>query len=308
MVIIFGEIIPKKFAILYPVFFSRATAHLIEFCRIITFSILIPIVVLNKALDKMKKNDHEESRKTLQEEIIATLGIGHIKGALESKECQMVNKLLLLNDREVSEIMTRRNDIVAIKSDAKLRELIALASETNLSRIPVYKNSIDTIEYVIHTPHLNRHLLIPENLDQPVHKFCQTIAYKVPETKILDDLFFEFQTHRIHMAIVLDEFGNTSGLITLEDIIEQIFGKIEDETDVTETLIEKLDGTAFKAHGEASIHEFEEISGITLPKEYPKHRSMSWLILDILHRFPKEGEVVEVPGTGLQITVIDMDD
>lgn len=305
LVIVFGEIVPKKYAILFPVYFSRATAHLLEFCRIIFFPVLAPILFINRAIDRFHKKNKEEHRRLMQAEIEATLGIGHTHGALEKKEYGMMRKLLLLNDRLVSEIMTRRNEVHAMMADRTLRDLVLFATKHNLSRIPIYNTSIDDIEFIIHTPQLNPHLLNAENWKRPIRDFCETPAFKVPESKILDDLFFEFQEKRIHMAVVLNEFGETSGIITLEDIIEQIFGDIEDETDAQEESITPIDHGAYTAAGDVSLEELEEVIGESFPAQYPRHKSISWLILDILHRFPDKGEIVAVPGTTIRIEVLD---
>lgn len=307
LVIIFGEIIPKKIAIMFTVAFARATAHLLALCRVLIFPLLFPVLLINKGLDKIKKHDVEENRQIMHDEIKATLGIGHSHGALESKEFKMMSQLLLLNDKEASEIMTHSSDIIAIKADSTIRSLVRLAAKHNISRIPVYSESINEIEYIIHTPQLNAQLLNPANLDRPVSDFCHTKALKVPESKILDDLFFEFQEKRIHMAIVLNEFGQTSGLITLEDIIEEIFGDIEDESDEQVNDIRIIDDSKCEVQGDVSIEEVEEAMEMAFPAEYPKHKSISWLILDILHRFPGEGEVVEVPDSTIHLKVIDMD-
>lgn len=307
LVIVFGEIVPKKFAIMFPDLFARSTAHLLEFSRVIIYPILLPILLINKGLDKIKKQDVEKSRQLMQDEIQATLGIGHLHGALEKKEFKMMTQLLLLNDKEVSQIMTHQSDMVAIKADKTLRDLVKLAAKHNISRIPVYVDSKNDIEYIIHTPQLNALLLDPANLTRPVSDFCTTEALKVPESKILDDLFFEFQEKRIHMAIVLNEFGHTSGLITLEDIIEEIFGDIEDESDATEEEIRVVDDNSCVVAGSVTIEEVEDSVKIVMPAEYPKHKNVSWLILDILHRFPKEGEVIRVPDSNIRLKVIDMD-
>jgi len=307
LVIIFGEIIPKKIAIMFTVTFTRATAHLLELCRFIIFPILFPVLLINKGLDKIKKHDVEENRQLMHEEIKATLGIGHSHGALESKEFKMMTQLLLLNDKQVSEIMTHSGDIVAIKADSTLQSLVRLAAKHKISRIPVYTDSINDIEYIIHTPQLNAQLLNPANLKRPVSDYCNKKALKVPESKILDDLFFEFQEKRNHMAIVLNEFGQTSGLITLEDIIEEIFGDIEDESDEAVDEIKIIDDSKSEVQGDVTIEDVEESMDIAFPFIYPKHKSISWLILEILHRFPGEGEVVEVPESTIHLKIIDME-
>lgn len=311
LVIIFGEIIPKKIAILFPVEFSRATAHLLSYLHFILYPFLYPLKILNLLLDKAAQKfvaiNDVEVREIMQQEIKATLGIGHSHGALESQEYKMMKKLLLLNDKEVREIMTHRNDIFAVSAEKTLREVIEISSELNVSRLPVYTESIDNIGYIIHVPQLSQYLLDPSNLDKKILDLAATKAFKVPETKILDDLFFEFQKKRVHMAIVLDEFGKTSGLITLEDIVEQIFGEIDDETDEIETPVEAIDEQKVRAEGDATLEEIQEVLNIQFPQKYPKHKTISWLILHILHRFPEEGEIITVPGTTIKIEIVDKD-
>jgi putative hemolysin len=311
LVIIFGEIIPKKIAILFPVGFSRSTAHLLSFLNYILYPLLYPLKILNLVMDKAAKRfvkrNEAEARELMQQEIKATLGIGHSHGALESKEYQMMQKLLLLNDKEVKEIMIHRNDIYAVSADKTLREVIEISSQLNISRLPIFTESVDTIEYIIHVPQLSQFFLDARNFDRKIIEFCSTKAFKVPETKILDDLFVEFQKKRVHMAIVLDEFGKTSGLITLEDIVEQIFGEIEDETDEIEVSVERIDEAKVRADGDASLEEVQDILNIQFPNQFPKHKTISWLILDILHRFPEEGEIISVPGSAIKIEVVDKD-
>ncbi len=311
LVIIFGEILPKKFAILYPASFSRGTTHLLQYLKIIMFPILYPLQLLNLGLDKfaakIKTKNEEEDREMLQEEIKATLGMGHVQGALESKEYQMMQKLLLLNDKEAKDIMTHRSDIIAINSQKTLKDLIQLASENSFSRIPVYTESIENIDYIIHIPQLGQYLTDAKNLDRPIVDFCKSKAFRIPESKIIDDLFFEFQKKRVHMAIVLNEFGETGGLITLEDIVEEIFGEIEDETDNGQVSIEMIDSNKARSEGDVSLERVEDLLNIKFPEEYPKHKTISWLILDILHRFPKTREKIMVPETNIEIEVVDKD-
>lgn len=303
LVILFGEIIPKKFAILFPVTGSRVTAHLLEFCRIIIYPVLVPVLLINRGLDRLKKQDKEETREVMHEEIKATLGIGHSEGALEKKEYQMMNQLLLLKDKEVSHIMRHRNEIVAIKADKTLRALVKLTAKHNISRVPVYNESLDDIEYIVHTPQLTAQLLQPANLERPVADFCAMKALKVPESMLLDDLFFEFQEKRLHMAIVLDEYGQTSGLITLEDIVEQIFGDIEDESDDEDDSIIRQDDGSLVVDSDVSLEDAEEHLPVPFPDAYPKHKSLSWLVHEILHRFPEDGEVIGVPESELLLVV-----
>jgi putative hemolysin len=239
LILVFGEIIPKKIAILFPIGFAKFSAYILYMFYYLLYPAIIPISHSLKWIDKIIYKGNDIKANISEEEVGAMLDLGKKEGALQSQEYEMIKNLMLLNDKEVQDIMVRRNDIVAIQEDATLKDLIKLVAESKLSRIPVYKDNISEIDGIIFIPKIIPYILDSNNLDRRIKDFNPHDALKVPESKILDDLFFEFQKKRVHMAIVLDEFGETSGLITLEDIVEEIFGNIEDETDKIEVKIRK---------------------------------------------------------------------
>ena len=205
--------------------------------------------------------------------------------------------------------MTRRGDIVAIKEDATLRDLLDLSATSRYSRIPTYREDVKSITGIISIPKIIPFLTNEKNLDKSIKEFAPHRAYKIPESKILDDLFFEFQKKRVHMAVVVDEFGETSGLITLEDIVEEIFGDIEDETDEIEVKIRKnVDGEVFcdSSVTLAEVFKFFQYEQEEASLETYLNKTLSGLILDTLHRFPKEGEKIVLKELGISLVVINM--
>ena len=308
LILVFGEIVPKKIAILFPVQFSKFAAYILYFLYYGLYPIIMPISHGMHFFDRwVKKKDGKSD--ISEEEVGAMLDLGKREGAIESKEHEMIKNILLLNDKEVREVMVRRDHIVAMKEDATVQELLELSAQNKHSRIPIYKEDISDISWIISIPQLTPFLTDPKNLNKKIKKFRSQKAFKIPESKILDDLFFEFQKKRVHQAIVLDEFGNTSGLITLEDIVEEIFGEIEDETDEVENRIIKAAGNIF-ADGDTSLNEilkFLKAPNPEFEEEISLDQSISGIILDTLHRFPKEGELVTLSGFPFTVIVTDMD-
>ncbi len=246
----------------------------------------------------------------MEEEVEAMLYLGKKEGALERQEYEMMKNLMLLNDKEARDVMVRRSDIIAICENATLRELLILAADSKLSRIPVYKEDETEIDSIIVIPKMIHHMVDAKNLDRSIKEFNPDNAFKVPESKILDDLFFEFQKKRVHIAIVVDEFGETSGLITLEDIVEEIFGEIEDETDKTEKKIQKNKNEELVCSSEVLLSDALKVFNpeVSVSEEISLNTTLSRLILDKLHSFPKEGQKIDFQELNMSIQVIDMDD
>jgi CBS domain containing-hemolysin-like protein len=310
LILVFGEIIPKKLAILFPVHFSKFATPILYLLYYLLYPIVVPLSRMTRSIDRCAQGDGNRPNEVSEEEVEAMLHLGKKDGALESKEYEMIKNLLLLNDKEARHIMTRRADIVGIDQDATLLELLELSAKHNLSRFPVFKEDISDIDWIISIPKLIPYFTDAKNLNKKIKEFAPHTAFKIPETKYLDDLFFEFQKKRVHLAIVLDEFGETSGLITLEDVVEEIFGDIEDETDIVEVKIRKNQKGDIFCDGDVGLSELLQFMKIVPPRKQKLHldKSISWLILERLHRFPKEGEQIELKEFGITAHVVDMDD
>ena len=309
LILVFGEILPKKIAILFPVQFSKFAAYILYFLYYTLYPIVIPISHGMHFFDRWVKKKNGKSEIS-EEEVGAMLDLGKRDGALESKEHEMIQNILILNDKEVRDIMVRRDQIIAMQEDSTVQEFLEVSAANKHSRIPIYKEEINDIRWILSIPQLTPFLTDPKNLNKKIKDFCTQQAFKIPQSKILDDLFFEFQKKRVHQAIVVDEFGNTSGLVTLEDIVEEIFGEIQDETDHVEVRIIETAGNIF-ADGETSLNEllkFLKISKRNIEQEVSFDQSISGLIIDTLHRFPKEGELVPLPGFPFVTIIADMDD
>jgi len=232
LVIIFAEIIPKSvgetFAVPVSLFLAKPFFYATKL-----FSPLIWIIeVFTRPLPKKKRSISEEEIRTLS-------NIGFLEGVIEKDEKEMIHRVFLLNDLKAKDVMTPRTVITAFEGDVKLKDLKEDLFSLTHSRIPIYKGDLDTIVGICH----QRDLLIAfskeEEREKPVESFAKKEITTVSENQKIDELIPVFQNQRCHLAIVVDDFGGTSGVITLEDVLEQIIGNVVDETDETIDLRKK---------------------------------------------------------------------
>ncbi|KAA0249562.1 MAG: HlyC/CorC family transporter, partial [Chlorobiota bacterium] len=203
----------------------------------------------------------------------------------------------------VKQVMSPRVDIVAVPVDANLDEVAALILDAGHSRIPVYKDDLDQIKGILYAKDLlpmiknkflrNRSKFAPAKLAKP--------AMFVPETKLISELMQEFQEKKLHMAIVIDEYGGTSGLITLEDILEEILGDIRDEYDKEEPSIKSLDKDSYQVSGELTIGELEELLGIEFGDISPDIQTISGLIFEKAGKIPGNGFVIDIGPANFKV-------
>lgn len=267
--------------------------------------IIAPIAAL---LDRMKRPEPEEEKTIYEQEeealdeIQAFIDVGAEEGILEESEGELIQSIIEFRDTRVEEIMQARTNIVAIEASAKMSDARQLMIESKYSRIPVYRDQIDNIEGIIYV----RDLLAfceSEKSDQPVTE-CMRTAYFVPESKSVRELLEEMQKAKIQIAIVIDEYGGVAGLVTIEDIIEEILGEIEDEDEGTidEGIIQQEDGS-FLVDGSAEIRKVELLYDKEL--EADDFTTVAGLIINKLGHMPSVGEKLEFKG--LQLEVVEAD-
>jgi putative hemolysin len=218
-------------------------------------------------------------------------------------ESDLIDGIVSFKEISVKEVMTPRADIVAISADTNFQEVLELINSTHHSRIPLYEEDLDNITGIIYAKDLLTFLNNNEktrNID--LAKAARKALY-IPETKMIQDLLREFQDKKMHIAIVIDEFGGTSGLITLEDIIEEIVGEIRDELDVEENEIIKIDSNKFIVLGKVSIEELNESMNIEIPVD-EGYDSIGGFILNRAGEVPKEGYSFKYQNTILTVKEI----
>lgn len=245
-------------------------------------------------------------REITEEEILNLVDEGEETGAIEQKEKSRIENIFDFTDRAASEIMTHRTDIAALEDTAALDETVKLAIETGYSRIPVYHEDIDNIIGVLYVKDLLRYVC-GENSEQfSLTELVRSVPF-VPKSKTCETLFALMTEKKVQMAVIVDEYGGTEGLITLEDLVELILGNIQDEFDNEDESIKQLGKNAFSAEGTTLIEEVEKIIGASL--DAPENcDTLAAFILEHLGRIPQPNEHPVINVNNITFTVSEIDE
>ena len=244
---------------------------------------------------------NREPAQVTEEEIRMMVDVGNEKGVIEESDREMINNIFEFDDRTAGEVMTHRTDIVAVPDDAKVGDIVDLAQEEGFSRIPVYHEDIDNITGIIYVKDLLCLVGRDASREFTLQDFVREVLY-VPESNRCKELFREFTEKKAHVAVVVDEYGGTSGLVTMEDLLESIVGNIQDEYDNEEEEFQKVDETTFTIDGAADLEDVSKLLGIDLP-ETDDYDTLGGLITDRLGRIPSEGEHPVVVVQNVEFTV-----
>jgi CBS domain containing-hemolysin-like protein len=237
------------------------------------------------------------------EDVIAVVEAGEEGGEIEEEEREMIHSILELGDTAVRDVMIPRVDMVAVERKSPIREALDKITEEGHSRIPVYEGSIDRIVGVVYAKDLLRPSF-RDALDLPAERVMRE-PYFVPEGKRVDDLLREFQREKVHLAVVVDEYGGTAGLVTMEDLLEEIVGEIQDEYDRDDDLFEAVGPDSALVNAKIDLEELNERFDITIPTE--RHDTLGGYLYDLIDRVPAEGESFEDPVGGLLFKVEKVD-
>lgn len=296
-ILIFGEITPKSFATKYSIRMSILAARPIYIMQIIFSPIIWFLDKIVQFLIKKLGSDIKEEQIS-EEEIKAIIDIGAEEGSILKAEKELLKNVLQFNDIHVEEVMTPRVSIDALPIESTLQEAIDFVIRKSHSRIPVYKNTIDNIVGIITIKDV---LIMSEKYH--ANKKLENLELKkpiiVPVSKKIDVLFREFQHARTHLAIVIDEYGGTAGIVTLGDLLEEIVGEIIDESDIEELPIQNVSEYEIIAHGTTKVEDISDYLDIQIQGN--EKEPISALILDKLHRFPKEGEVIKLSHAKIKV-------
>lgn len=287
LLLLFGEIIPKVYVRRNPLSAVQRNAAILNLLIHICYPLSKILVKTSQTVNKKIMRHHPSN--ISMDELSEALAITEVT---ESDEKKMLQDIIKFGEKTVEKIMTSRIDITAIDIHLNFKELIQQIIETGYSRIPVFEDSRDSIKGVIYVKDLLAHI------DEKEDFKWQTLlrpAYFVPETKRIDDLLEEFRNKKIHMAIVVDEFGGTSGIVTLEDILEEIVGEISDEYDEEERQFVRIDKNTYIFEGKILLNDFYKITG-TDEAEFEKvsgeAETLAGLILELKENFPVAKEKI----------------
>ncbi len=288
LIVIFGELIPKVAASKNPVTFSKFCAVPLYMINIVLYPIseiiteAIKISIANLKYDKTKIAMKPD-------ELTELAKLSHERGTIVEEEQGLIHSIVNFRSVSVQEVMTPRVDIVAIPDSINITELFALINSSGHSRLPLYRNDLDNIIGVIYAKDLLP--FIKEKGEQSIFS-VNSIARKilfVPKTKMINDLMYIFQEKKMHIAVVVDEYGGTAGVITLEDILEEIIGEIRDEYDKEENPVIKISETSLLVLGKYSINELNDLLNISINTDKNDFETVGGFVLNQAGHIPKEG-------------------
>lgn len=248
-------------------------------------------------------NDADKQEEKMEEEIIQIVSEGHEQGAIDAQEAKMISNIMEFDDKVASEVMTHRKNIVAFDVHMPLRQIAVSMAEGRYSRYPVYENDVDNIVGILHIKDVLKFLLsCPDGQD--VREVMRQ-PYFVPETQNISHLFRQMKNNSQHMAIVIDEYGQTAGVISMEDILEEIVGNILDEYDIDEHFIQELDDHTYIMKGLTELSEVEDVLGITFDDDFD---TLNGFIISKLEHIPSEEEHASVDYQGYHFQITSMAD
>jgi CBS domain containing-hemolysin-like protein len=265
---------------------------------IITRPLVQPWYLLSDLIARRALGISDEARvSTTEEDLRVLVDAVEETEALEDDEREMIASIFEMSDRDVSEIMVPRVDMVTTEGTTRIVETVDLLVKTGHSRIPVYENDLDHVLGLVHLRDLAGAMLTGQD-EAPVSSLVRPM-HVVPETKKIDELLHEFQKQHIQMALVVDEYGGTEGVVTIEDLVEEIVGEIRDEYDVEEELIEKLSEREAIIDGRVSIHDANEALGIDLDDR--DFDTIGGLVYGQLEKVPSPGDIVEIGDVTIRV-------
>src|SRR5690554_3324410 len=285
--IVLGELMPKAIAIQQPIRTTMSVAIPLRVFYIVFRPLILMLNGLSAALLRLigyKVKSEGELQTT--EDIHYLLDQGMESGVLNSSEHELIKKVFEFNERMVKNIMVPRNKIAGVDVESGMEDVLERITSEGYSRVPIYEDDIDQIIGVIHTKDI---LPILTKGAQVVIRDIMRKPYFIPETKMINELMAELQQQRIQMAIVLDEFGGTAGIVTLEDIMEELVGEIQDEYDEETPVVEKISATEYMVDATANVHDVNQFLPHDLP-EGSDYDTISGLVGDLFDKIPDVGE------------------
>ncbi len=301
IIVYLGEVVPKIYANQKSIGFAKMTVPFINFSFMFFKPVSWVLTNISSIFEsKKKKKTNEISAEQLNQALELTTN-----EETTEEEKGILKGIVNFGQLNVKQVMRSRVDITMLDITLNFMELVNKINSCGYSRIPIFKESIDNIEGILYSKDLLPHIHKKENFDWK--KLIRT-PFFIPETKKIDTLLKDFQAKHVHMAIVVDEYGGTSGLVTLEDVMEEIFGEIQDESDVDETIYKKIDNHTYVFEGKTTLIDFCKITEqdpTVFEKVKGENESLGGLILELQRKLPNIGEVITFENYEFKIVAVD---
>ena len=284
--LVFGELVPKRLAMKHYEKISFATIGVIRWISIITAPFVKLLTVVTNGISKIFGVGENEEETVTEEEIKMMVNQGEEKGTIEEEERELINNVFEFNDITVSEIMRHRKDIFAVDINISNEELLEELSkeEYRYSRIPVYEETIDEIKGILYVKD------VLKNINKKSFKVKDVVkeAYFISQNRLINEVFKELQRNKMQIAIIVDEYGGTAGLVTMEDILEELVGDIYDEYDKEEKEYEKIDDNTYMLSGSLPIYDVNKLLNADIPEG--DYDTLSGFLQEELGRIPEDEE------------------
>jgi putative hemolysin len=293
LVLYIGELLPMGMAANH----GQRLALAIAPALLVLTRLLAPLLVVLARLARIRSERRDMVSSITETEIRQLTALGHTEGEIKEHERELIERAFRLDETKTWEIMTPRVDVFAWQDSKRLSDIAPELATVRHSRVPVYGESIDDITGVLYLRDAYQALVTGQS-EMPLGGLARE-PLVVPGSLPLAKLLRDFQTRRIHLAVVVDEYGGTDGLVTLEDVLEELVGEIVDETDVAEDPITRLSRSEILAWGDADLREINHFFNTALPQL--EHRSLNGYLLEELGRVPEPGEQIEREGILIEV-------
>ncbi len=309
--IVLGELVPKQIALANPEAFAKKVVGALRFFDAVLRPFAWLVTRSTRGILKLLRINPDDNRAVAsEEEIRMLLDQGKRSGSILSNESDMIVNIFEFNDKEVSEIMTHRTSVVGLKLTATLEECVDIAVHEKYSRLPVYDDDLDDITGVLHIKDLLFYLANEKSREVFDLRTLLREPYWVPESKNVDQLFREMQIEHVSLAVVIDEYGGTAGIVTIEDLLEEIVGNIQDEYDEEDYDITPNEDGSHVLSGLLSPEDINRVlpDAYFPPDETDDYDTIAGLIIAMLGRIPDSDEQPEITYRNMTFTVLAMDD
>ena len=302
--IVFGELVPKALALANAERFALAIAGPFELLEKLLGPLVRVLEAITNAIARPLGGEQTDRYRISMEELKILVERGGEQGVLEAEEEQMISAVIELGEGRIHEVMVPRIDVTAIPVDTSMSEAVDTILREGHSRIPVYEESIDNIVGILYAKDLLPYL--KDNAAPPELRRLLRTPLFVPESMSVDDLLHELQRRKVHIAIVLDEYGGTAGIVTIEDLLEEIVGEIQDEYDVEEPMVVRLSDDQVRFDGRANIDDFIEALAVDLADEdREEYDTVGGLVYHRIGGVPRVGDSLDVDGVTLTVESTD---
>ncbi len=306
--IVVGELVPKALALAFPDRMALTLGGPVDLLG----RLLAPVVALLTALTRLIVRpfgaDITKEAQITAEELKLIVERGGEEGVLEAEEEQMIHAVIELGERRVHEVMVPRIDIVGLEAEVDLETAVDRIIEEGHSRLPVWEGSVDQVVGILYAKDLLPFLKAASGERPTVRALLRPPVF-VPESMSIDDLLHELQRRKVHIAIVLDEYGGTAGLVTIEDLLEEIVGEIQDEYDAEEEMVVRLDDDRVRFDGRASVDEigeaWDDLDLEALLEDREEYDTIGGLVFHRIGGVPKPGDVVRIDGLAITVESTD---